>query len=198
VISYKDIKSAVVKMLDSEFGIEIQSTDVSEGFQRPSFFVSFDNLSKSSTLDHVERSLTIRINYFPSDRYDYALEILDITDKLENVFDLKLPVLDRQINIVEVQSVVTDGVLEFSFDITFFDAKKVPYDSIVIYYDESQVPIVNDQGDFITKEKDIPKTVVNYKPVEVVTDENRKIVLDGEGHPIPFELMKILDYERVN
>ncbi|MEH7389652.1 phage tail terminator family protein [Bacillus sp. JJ1474] len=125
MITYRDIKTAIVKKLDDEFEIEIQSTDVIEGFHRPSFFVSFDNQNKSSNLDQIERSLTIRINYFPSDRYEYALEILDITEKLETVFDLKLPVLDRLININEVQSVVTDGVLEFSFDIEFFDGKEV-------------------------------------------------------------------------
>jgi hypothetical protein len=125
MITYKDIKTAIVSKLDTEFGIEIQSSDVSEGFQRPSFFVSFDNVSKSSTPDHVEKSMTILINYFPSDRYDYSLEVLDITERLETLFDLKFPVLDRQINIVEVQSVVTDGVLEFSFDIEYLEGKEI-------------------------------------------------------------------------
>jgi hypothetical protein len=124
MITYKDIKAAVVRKLNDEFGIEIQSSDVSEGFVRPSFFVSFDNQSKSSTLDQFERSMTIRINYFPSDRYEYALEILNITEKLETIFDLKLPVLERQFNINEVQSVVTDGVLEFSFDIEYSEGKE--------------------------------------------------------------------------
>jgi hypothetical protein len=123
MITYVNIKKSVNTLLINEFQIEINSNDVSEGFNRPSFFVSLDNQNKSSTTDQVERTLTIRINYFPSDRYNSSLELMDITERLENVFDLKLGVLDRQFNILEVSSLVTDGVLEFSFDINFYDGR---------------------------------------------------------------------------
>lgn len=123
MITYKDIKIAINKKLIDAFNIDINSNDVKEGFKRPSFFVSFDNQLRSSTQEQVEKSLTIRINYFPSDRYNYSLEIMDVQEQLENLFDFKLDVLDRKFNIIEVGHVVTDGVLEFSFDIQFFDGK---------------------------------------------------------------------------
>lgn len=125
MITYKDIKKSVNTLLINEFNVEINSNDVKEGFNRPSFFVSFDDPVRSSTTDQVEKSLTIRIYYFPTDRYNYSLELLDIQEQLENLFDLKLSVLDRKFNIHEASTIVTDGVLEFSFGIHFFDGKEV-------------------------------------------------------------------------
>ena len=128
MITYKDIKKAVNGLLTEEFNIEINSNDVKEGFIRPSFFVSFDNQTKSSTLTQIEKSLTIRINYFPSDRYENSIELMDMQEQLENLFDVKLPVKDRRFNIVDVTSTVTDSVLDFSFDIEFSDAKEISYE----------------------------------------------------------------------
>lgn len=128
MITYKDIKIAVNALLTKELGIEINSNDVKEGFTRPSFFVSFDNQNRSSTVSQIEKSLTIRINYFPSNRYEYSIELMDIQERLENLFDLKLAVKDRFFNIIEATSTETDGVLDFSFDIEFSDAREVTYD----------------------------------------------------------------------
>ncbi len=128
MITYKDIKKAVNGLLTKEFNIELNSNDVKEGFIRPSFFVSFDNQTKSSTLTQIEKSLTIRINYFPSDRYGNSIELMDMQEQLENLFDIKLPVKDRRLNIVDVTSTVTDGVLDFSFDIEFSEAKEISYE----------------------------------------------------------------------
>jgi hypothetical protein len=126
MITYKDIKLAVNEKLISDFDYEIQSTDIKEGFKRPSFFVEFDNMNHSSTLTQVQRSLTITIYFFPSDRTSYSLEILDVQERLENLFDLKLSVLDRKFNVPETNSEVTDGVLIFSFDIQYEEGKVVP------------------------------------------------------------------------
>jgi hypothetical protein len=126
MITYKNIKIAVNTLLKNKFGVEINSNDLKEGFKRPSFFVSFDNFLRSSTEEQVQKSLTIRIYYFPTDRYNYSVELLDIQESLESLFDLKLEVLDRKFNINEASTVVTDGVLEFSFDIEFKEGKDIP------------------------------------------------------------------------
>ena len=144
MITYKDIKKAINTLLKSKFKIEINSNDVKEGFNRPSFFVSFDDVKRSSSQEQVEKSFTIRIYYFPTDRLDYSLELLDIQEKLENIFDLKLKVIDRKLNINESNSIVTDGVLEFSFDIEFQYGKEISLDSD--YVDSEGNPIVDENG----------------------------------------------------
>lgn len=126
MITYKDIKKAINTLLINEFGYEINSNDVKEGFIRPSFFVEFDNVNRSATEEQTMRNLTISIYFFPTDRVNYSLEVLDVTERLENLFDLKLSVLDRKFNIDEVTSNVADGVLVFEFDIQYQEGKVLP------------------------------------------------------------------------
>ncbi|WP_096199513.1 phage tail terminator family protein [Bacillus sp. FJAT-45350] len=125
MISYKDILNVITTKLIKEFRIEINSNDVKEGFKRPSFFVDFDNVRRSSTEEQIERGLTIRIYYFPSDRNKNEVELLDVQEELESLFELKLGVFDRSFNIIETFSEVTDGVLNFSFDIEYFEGKEI-------------------------------------------------------------------------
>jgi hypothetical protein len=125
MITLKDIKTAVVSVLNSNFTQEVQSSDVKEGFKRPSFFVELDNATSSSTEEQKHRGLTIRIYYFPSDRNKNSIELLDIQEALENAFDLKLTVLDRKFTINETESETTDGVLTFSFDIEYEEGKVI-------------------------------------------------------------------------
>jgi hypothetical protein len=176
MITYKDIKKAINTKLNNEFNIEINSNDVKEGFKRPSFFVAFDILVKSSDQSQFDRSLTIRIYYFPTDRYEYSIELLDVQERLENLFDLKLEVLERKFNIFESTTLITDGILEFSFDIQFFDAKDVPIHDHVI-----EIPLDEDGYPSETG-----------KPVEVIGDDDGNPVLDGNGKPIRIELMETL------
>ena len=123
MITYKDIKIAINTRLKT-LGIEITSRDVTEGFKRPSFFVQLDNSVRSADENQVYKSMTVEIYYFPSDRYEYSVEVLDIQERLENLFDLKLPIKDRLINIDEANTIITDGVLNFSFELAFYDGRE--------------------------------------------------------------------------
>lgn len=126
MITYKDIKIAVNKKLDV-LGVEINSNDVSEGFNRPSFFVQLENNKRSSNESQVHKALTVQIYYFPTDRYEYSIELLEMQESLEELFDLKLRVKDRFFNIDETHALTTDGVLSFSFDIEFYHSRKFTY-----------------------------------------------------------------------
>lgn len=122
MITYKDLRIAINRQLNKT-GIPVMSKDVQEGFDRPSFFVDFDNVYRDSTETQVERSLTVRIYFFPSNRDDYSIEVLEMQDTLESLFDLKLKVKNRLLNIQEFNSFVNDGVLQCSFDLEFFDGR---------------------------------------------------------------------------
>jgi hypothetical protein len=124
MITYKDIKKAINTKLSQEFGIEINSRDVQEGFNRPSFFVQLENSVRSGDETQVHKALTVRIYYFPTDRYEYSIEVLDVQEQLESIFELKLRVMDRFFNINESESVTSDGILNFSFDIEFYDGRE--------------------------------------------------------------------------
>lgn len=131
MITYTDIKKTINSSLKKKFNIEINSKDVSEGFIRPSFFVGIENPIRSSDETQVHKSMTIQIYYFPTDRYEYSLEIMDVQEQLENLFDLKLKVNDRYFNIDETRSNTTDGVLSFAFDIEFYDGKEIKDETLI-------------------------------------------------------------------
>jgi len=179
MITYKDIKIAINRKLATT-GIEINSSDVSEGFNRPSFFVQLDNNVRTADENQVHKALSVQIYYFPTDRYEYSIEVMDMQESLESLFDLKLRVHDRLFNIDEANAILTDGVLNFSFDIAFFDARDVPYGVIVVEVDEEGNPV----GEGGT-------------PVEVPSDENGKPVTDDTGKPISIEKMEILEMEKL-
>ena len=122
MITLKDIRIAVNQQL-AKTGIGINSRDVQEGFDRPSFFVQLTNNTRSGYEEQVHRSVTVQIYYFPSDRYEYAIEVLNMQETLEELFDLKLAVKDRLLNVDEFSSSLVDGVLNCQFDLEFYDGK---------------------------------------------------------------------------
>lgn len=119
MITFKDIKLAVNELLINQFGIEINSCDLEEGFARPSFTVRFGKLKSFNSLTQNIKSIPIEVYFFPSTIDDNSLEILDKEEELFQLFALKLPVLDRQLNIEDLQMDVSDNVLITSFFIEF-------------------------------------------------------------------------------
>lgn len=122
MITYTDIRMAINQKLETT-GVTINSRDVKEGFKRPSFFLQLNNVGRGGSESQVEKSLTAQIYYFPSDRYEYEIEVLEMQETLDNLFDLKLPIKDRLINISEYNSFLNDGVLNVLFDIEFEEAR---------------------------------------------------------------------------
>lgn len=129
MIDYKDIKTAVNEQL-KKLEIDIQARDVQKGFSRPSLFVELDNAERSGTTSQVYRTLTVRIYYFPKSKYEYAIDVLEKQDEVENLFDLKLAVKDRLLNVEDFTSSLSDGVLQFSFDIEFYQGRKTEEDFV--------------------------------------------------------------------
>lgn len=123
MITYKDIKLAINSIiLDNFIDIPIQSKDISEGFERPSFFVEFDNIKSNDMMNYFKsRNISIIIYYFPSNLYQNSLEILEIQEKLEYYFlGQVIDVNDTCfITVNDMEFEIIDGVLEASFDIEF-------------------------------------------------------------------------------
>lgn len=123
MLTLSQIKKAINDRILAKFPtIEIQASDVKEGFTRPSFFVRFDNLIWNTNQYFTERGMTVRIYYFPSDRYAYSLESMDVQDNLGSIFNLNFNVADRVLTINEVRGQTIDGVLEFEFDFEFVES----------------------------------------------------------------------------
>ena len=125
MITFKQIKAAINEKLQSNFiDIDVSSKSANKGFTRPSFKVELDNVKREGYLTQVEKSCTVRIFYFPTDKNDNAIELLDAQEALGNIFDLKFSVDDRHLNIAEPNFDEIDGVLQFEFDLQFFDGRE--------------------------------------------------------------------------
>ncbi|WGT38247.1 hypothetical protein QH639_20900 [Lysinibacillus sp. 1 U-2021] len=125
MITFKQIKAAINDKLQSNFiDVDVFSKSVNEGFTRPSFKVELDNVKREGYLTQVEKSCTVRIFYFPTDENDNAIELLDVQEALADLFDLKFSVDDRHLDIVEPNFDEIDGVLQFEFDLQFFDGRE--------------------------------------------------------------------------
>lgn len=123
-IKLKTLALSINKQIKDVFpSIPITSKDIEEGFERPSFFVDFDSFrAEQVSRRRAERSGHIVIYYFPSDRYQYKMELLDVQETLENVF-LDGLVIDEEtiLYVGEISSQVIDGVLQFEFDLDYME-----------------------------------------------------------------------------
>lgn len=125
MITFENIRTTVTRNLKANFkGLKVSSKSVKDGFTRPSFKLELDNVKREGYLTQVEKSCTVRIFYFPTDENDNAIELLDVQEVLGNLFDLKFSVGDRHLDIVEPNFDEIDGVLQFEFDLQFFDGRE--------------------------------------------------------------------------
>lgn len=124
MITIKALRRAVNTKL-KETGFKVIQSDVKEGFKRPSFFVAYGNVKKSdSGTELYKRDLEITIRFFPESRDKYTDQCYDMMESLEYLFDSTLQVEDRYLSIDEVDSGITDGVLHFSFSLSFYEARE--------------------------------------------------------------------------
>lgn len=117
----KQIAIAINQKLKRTFPhIEINAKDIREGFQRPSFFVDFENttLQQQSTR-RIDRTIHCIIYFFPTDRYQYKIEMLEVQEKLEDALRDELVVGNYCLYMGEIHADKVDGVLQIGFDIVY-------------------------------------------------------------------------------
>lgn len=118
MIKLSEILKAVNSKLAETFpGIKVDSKDLSESFNRPSFRTELDGLKTSAFMTtYKEREFTIRIYFFPTEQGKGRLERLKISDGIEDSFLQTLWITESfAIPVDEVEFVETDGVLIASF-----------------------------------------------------------------------------------
>lgn len=112
----KDINN----ILRTATGHRVYGNEVKEGFKRPSFFVQYLPVQDRLESAHLERRLiTVAITYFSDTGSD--VENLTMADKLKEVFGMVLYVGGRKLTRGEARTDIVDGVLQFRFDLNFYD-----------------------------------------------------------------------------
>lgn len=103
--------------------VPIQSSDISEGFSRPSLFVEFTNISTSRGLvNSRERVIEVTVFYFPTDANNHEIELLEKQESIEEAFIDPFQIKGGfYVFATELDSVVSDGVLQTSFEIQMLE-----------------------------------------------------------------------------
>lgn len=116
------INKAINELIKAEFPtVPIQSRDVSKGFNRPSFYVDLETNNMGTSQFTLERDMTCRILFFPTDRHEYKEEVYQVQDKLETIFGLNFAAGDRVITIAESDTDIIDKVLHCNFNFIYLE-----------------------------------------------------------------------------
>lgn len=125
MITLVDIKKSINQVLKINFpDIKPYAGEVKEGFIRPSFFTSIiPILFNYDTTNYSSNKLMVVINYFSENETE--LENLKMIDGLKKAFGMTLNVKDRYFTLRDIRTDITDGVLQFKFDLNFFDGVEI-------------------------------------------------------------------------
>lgn len=125
MVTPKEILAVLVAKLRTELpGIVVEAREVKEGYRRGSIYIFFENLKISNYMKkYRETTLNVELLYFPK-KEDDTLELLNLQDKLVKIFSdtptLKL-IDGLYTEILEVDAGISDGILQFDFDIYLFE-----------------------------------------------------------------------------
>lgn len=125
MIRIKDVIKAINTLLKANFqDIKMSSKDIRRCIIRPSFYVDLEqNDSMQFNSICKENTLTVRIYYFPSDSNNNRIELLDVQEKLNNIFLKGLSVNeDFYIYFTEdnkPEFITVDGVLQLKLELYY-------------------------------------------------------------------------------
>jgi len=127
MLTLRQIKAAIEDKLEASFpSVTVRRTGVMTNFNRPSFYVRLDSSVSDNRLYNLIRQVSVDIHYFPTDRYQYTLEMLDTQDLLDATFGLFIVIGDRSISLDQNSGDVIDGVLHFTFSFSYLDDQPQP------------------------------------------------------------------------
>lgn len=122
MIKYSDIHKAIVRKIKSKFGYITFSTDIEEGIKRPSFFIELNSITTNDFMrEAMDSEITCRIYYFSEKTSDNRIELYNIQNGLNELFQGKVLEVGGGLNI-EIDTLefsIVDKVLHCYFDLIF-------------------------------------------------------------------------------
>jgi translation initiation factor 1 (eIF-1/SUI1) len=128
MITLVDIEKSINTVLKTNFSdIRLYASEVKEGFKRPSFFTQIIPIYFNyDTTNFTSNKVMVVINYFSENETD--LENLKMASELKKAFGMILNVSSRYFTLQNIRTDIADGILQFKFDLNFFDGiEKINY-----------------------------------------------------------------------
>ena len=127
MITALDIRIAVMDLLKKQYPTyKRYGNEVTEGFDKPSFFVSIQpTLNSNESVNFKKYGYSIIITYFQSIKKE--IDNMQKAAQIEELFGFQMPVKDRLINITDYdyQFVGNDSnILQITVNVEFYDEIK--------------------------------------------------------------------------
>lgn len=123
IVKYTEIHKSITDRLKTKYpNVSYNSQrDITEGFDRPSFFIDLDNIKSSDFMRTArDHSNTVRIYYFSSTKDNNKIELLNLQDTLSELFienNLITVNEDIKFEVEELEFSIVDKVLHCYFDV---------------------------------------------------------------------------------
>lgn len=137
MITTADLLNAVTAKLGENFPeVRIWSTDKDKDFGKKCFFIKY-SASRDGKPEFVHDCGQIRLYYFPSDKNVNRMELLDMQERLSELFLFRIFVNDDfAVPINELEFEIDDDVLVMSFD---FDMYQMPEEDMTTAMEELEI-----------------------------------------------------------
>ena len=129
-ISVVDVLNAVNKKLVEWFDYTIYIAEMPENFERPSFFLTVDGMTKKAvSFNNVEKTFTLRVVCYAEKNERFSSDTIAILTMSEEVMELfdsgKLAVGERQLNVeASIETNTEKDVIYVSIKVKGFDEHK--------------------------------------------------------------------------
>jgi hypothetical protein len=128
-LSYNDIGEGISKILKAAFPTyKMFFEPVTSGMQRPSFFINTIPVScLNQNIYFREQRALIDINYFSDELPDLQSNKKNnaMANSLENILNCDLKILDRNLNLSEIEFNTQDRVLHATFTLMWYNENEV-------------------------------------------------------------------------
>lgn len=124
-----DVQAAIVsKLRKIDSNIDVNSSDIEEGFKRPCFFIDMQDVKPRNIMDKFqEKDIEFDILYFPKHPKKNREDLLNMMDKLNKSF------------LEESYFNITDDLVVQATDVNIFEVDKVLHCKFNIFISEEYV-----------------------------------------------------------
>lgn len=102
----------------------VSSQDLAEGFERNTMYIYFDGIRQNDYMKKfVEKKVKIIMIYFPTDERKNSVELLEVQEKIMNLFTTGVIKLKDGVyaNIDDIYSFRHEGTMQFECDAYIFE-----------------------------------------------------------------------------
>ncbi|MGL5655905.1 MAG: phage tail terminator family protein [Fusobacteriaceae bacterium] len=121
--SFRKILASIVNKLEEcSPGIEVQTTDIEEGINRPCFYIDIKNVDMDNLMGNFdEKNIAFDILYFPKDKKNNTIDILERQLELAEGFNKNRVIKIDKEYLAEAEKVKlfeVDKVLHLTFELS--------------------------------------------------------------------------------